>query len=140
MFFLLAGAAPRAQDNLVNDPSGNFVSVTSAYSVLPYTLWECGNGSGVCPSGGGVCYIFLAGNRPMHLFNPRFFGGREIVREIVLPFVFAFKNVFTFWKLVFNDFIAEGFCDRNAFKLFRKNVVKAKHSGLNSYRFFWNLI
>ena len=26
--------------------------------------------------GGGLCYIFLAGNRAMHLSNPRFSGGK----------------------------------------------------------------
>ena len=44
-----------------------------------------GRGSGASPScwgGGGeggeeVCHIFLAGNRTVHLCNPRFFGGKS---------------------------------------------------------------
>ena len=86
----------------------------SAYA-CPYSLFFGGGGgglgggeggreSGVSPSGGGVCYILLAGNSARHLCNPRFLGGksRKKWRDIVI----AFKNLFTRWKLVFNYFIA----------------------------------
>ena len=42
-----------------------------------------GRESGVRPSGGGVRYIFLAGNRAMHLCNARFFVAGNIAQEMV---------------------------------------------------------
>ena len=67
--------------------------VTSTYAAGPYTLLVVGEGggggvgereSGVSPSGEGVCYILLAGNRTMQLCNRRF-SWREIVQEMACP-------------------------------------------------------
>ena len=69
-------------------------------------------GNQVSARRGGVCYIFLAGNRAMHLCNPAaFFSWREIAQEMAWPLSSRSK---TCLPLVFNYFIAEGFCDRSA--------------------------
>ena len=76
--------------------------MTSAY-VLPYTLWARvggeGRESGVSPSGGGVCHIFLAGNRALHLCNPRF-SWREIAQEMAWPLSSRSKTCFQLFRSI----------------------------------------
>ena len=59
-----------------------------------------GRESGVSPSGGGVCHIFLAENRATDLYNPSF-SWREIAQEMTWPLSLVYS-----WELVFNYFIA----------------------------------
>ena len=57
-----------------------------------HSLGGEGRESGVRPSGGGVCYIFLAGNRAMHLCSPRIILAGNRARN-VMTIVVAFKNL-----------------------------------------------
>ena len=77
------------------------LAMTSAY-VRPYTLWGRGKGreSDVGPSKGGVCHIFLAGNRAMHLCNPHF-SWPEIAQEMAWPLSLRSKTCLL-WELVFS--------------------------------------
>ena len=59
-----------------------------------------GRESDVGPSKGGVCHIFLAGNRAMHLCNPHF-SWREIAQEMAWPLSLRSKTCLL-WELVFS--------------------------------------
>ena len=68
--------APRARERIHPRNFGCDVSVLrpSIHSLL---VREGNQVSARGGGGGGVCYIFLAGNRAMHWCNPRLFGGKS---------------------------------------------------------------
>ena len=95
-------AAPSALKNLGIYPSEKFWLWRHRTSTR--TLSGVGEGgwkeSGVTPSGGGLCYIFLAENRALHFCNLGF-SRQEIGQDIAWPLLSRSKTCLLFEAVLF---------------------------------------